>query len=84
MFAVLAKPEAARLINADLSILADLLEEARQIRKLNLRGYASRQERLHQKISSEIISRVSSKIAPESNDNFAKKGTKVNESPPWR
>jgi len=80
----LAKPEAARLINADLSILADLLEEARQIRNLNLRVYASRQERLHQKISSEIISRVSSKIASESNDKLAKKGTKVNESPPWR
>jgi len=69
----LAKPEAARLINADLSILADLLEEARQIRNINLRLYSGRQERLHQKISSEIISRLSSKIAPESNDNLVKK-----------
>ena len=56
---VLAKLEAARKsgrpINTELNILAYLLEEARQTRKLNQRVFSTRQERLHHKITSEII-----------------------------
>ena len=59
IIAVLAKLEAARKsgrsINADLIVLAYFLEEARQIRKSNQRLFATRQERLHQKIASQII-----------------------------
>ena len=56
---VLAKLEAARksgrFINTELNILAYFLEEARQTRKLNQRVFPTRQERLHRKITSEII-----------------------------
>jgi hypothetical protein len=55
----LAKLEAARKsgrsINTDLNILAYFLEEALQVRKLNQRVFSTRQEQLHQKITSEII-----------------------------
>jgi acyl-CoA dehydrogenase family protein 9 len=57
---VLARLEAARksgrFINADLSVLAYFLEEARQTRKLNQRVFSTRQERLHRKITSAIVS----------------------------
>jgi acyl-CoA dehydrogenase family member 9 len=59
IIAVLAKLEAARKsgrpINAELNILAYFLEEARHTRKLNQRVFSTRQERLHRKISSEIV-----------------------------
>ena len=59
---VLAKLEAARKsgrpINTELNILAYLLEEARQTRKLNQRVFSTRQERLHRKITSAIVSRM--------------------------
>jgi acyl-CoA dehydrogenase family protein 9 len=62
IIAVLAKLEAARKsgrsINADLNVLAYFLEEARQIRKLNQRVFATRQERLHRKITSTIVSGI--------------------------
>jgi len=57
---VLAKIEAARKsgrpINTELNILAYFLEEARQTRKLNQRVFSTRQERLHRKITAEIVS----------------------------
>jgi acyl-CoA dehydrogenase family protein 9 len=57
---VLAKLEVARKsgrpINTELNILAYFLEEARQARKLNQRVFSTRQERLHRKITSEIVS----------------------------
>jgi len=60
IIAVLARIEATRKsgrsIDADLNLLAYFLEEARQVRKRNQRVFPTRQERLHQKISSEIIS----------------------------
>jgi acyl-CoA dehydrogenase family protein 9 len=56
---VLAKIEAVRKsgrpINAELNILAYFLEEARHTRKLNQRVFSTRQERLHRKITSEIV-----------------------------
>jgi acyl-CoA dehydrogenase family protein 9 len=62
IIAVLAKLEAARKsgrsINAELNILAYYLEEARQTRKLNQRVFPTRQERLHRKITSAIVSRI--------------------------
>ena len=61
IIAVLAKVEAARksghAIAADLDILAYFLEEARQSRKLNRRLFSTRREKLHHKITSEIVSR---------------------------
>jgi len=60
IIAVLAKLEAARKsgrpIDTELNILAYFLEEARQTRKLNQRVFSTRQERLHRKITSEIVS----------------------------
>lgn len=60
--AVLAKLEAARKsgrsIDADLNLLAYFLEEARQVRKLNRHVFSTRQEKLHQKITSAIISGI--------------------------
>ena len=47
--------KSGRSINADLNILAYFLEEARRFRKLNQRVFATRQERLHQKITSASI-----------------------------
>jgi len=59
IIAVLAKLEAVRKsgrpINAELNILAYFLEEARHTRKLNQRVFSTRQERLHRKITSEIV-----------------------------
>ena len=60
IIAVLAKIEAARTsgrsIAADLDILAYFLEEARRVGKLNRRLFPTRQEQLHHKITSEIVS----------------------------
>ena len=60
---MLAKLEAARKsgrsINAELNILAYYLEEARQTRRLNQRVLSTRQERLHSKITSAIVSGIS-------------------------
>jgi acyl-CoA dehydrogenase family protein 9 len=72
IIAVLAKLEAARKsgrsINADLNVLAYFLEEARQIRKLNQRVFSTRQERLHQKITSTIVSGIrGSDVSQEAN-----------------
>ena len=72
IIAVLAKLEAARKsgrsINADLNVLAYFLEEARQIRKLNQRVFSTRQERLHRKITSTIVSGIrGSGVSQEAN-----------------
>ena len=60
LIAMLAKVESARKsgrnISADLDVLAYFLEEARQARKLNRRLFSVRQEKLHHRIASEIIS----------------------------
>jgi acyl-CoA dehydrogenase family protein 9 len=66
---VLAKLEAARKsgrpINNGLNILAYFLEEARQTRKLNQRVFPTRQERLHRKIASQIVSAMDSSVSAE-------------------
>jgi acyl-CoA dehydrogenase family protein 9 len=68
---VLAKLEAVRKsghpIDTELNILAYFLEEARQTRKLNQRVFSTRQERLHQKITSEIVSAFDSSVSSEAN-----------------
>jgi len=60
IIAVLAKLEAARksgrCINAELNILAYFLEEARQMRQQNQSLFSTHQERLHHKITAEILS----------------------------
>jgi acyl-CoA dehydrogenase family protein 9 len=67
--AVLAKLEAARKsgrsTESDLNILAYFLEEARQIKKHNLHVFPTRHEKLHKKITSEIISGLDSTLSPE-------------------
>ncbi|MGD8990503.1 MAG: acyl-CoA dehydrogenase family protein [Desulfobacterales bacterium] len=59
IIAMLAKIDSVRKsgrdISGDLDVLAYFLEEARQARKLNRRLFSIRQERLHQKIASEIV-----------------------------
>jgi acyl-CoA dehydrogenase family protein 9 len=68
---VLAKLAAARKsgrpIDTGLNILAYFLEEARQTRKLNQRVFPTRQERLHRKITSEIVSAMDSDVSREAN-----------------
>jgi acyl-CoA dehydrogenase family protein 9 len=60
IIAMLAKVESARKsgrdVSADLDVLAYFLEESRQARKLNGRLFSARQEQLHHKIVSEIVS----------------------------
>jgi acyl-CoA dehydrogenase family protein 9 len=67
--AVLAKLEAARKsgrsTESDLNILAYFLEEARQIKKHNRHVFPTRHEKLHKKITSEIISGLDSTLSPE-------------------
>jgi acyl-CoA dehydrogenase family protein 9 len=67
--AVLAKLEAARKsgrsTESDLNILAYFLEEARHIKKHNLHVFPTRHEKLHKKITSEIISGLDSTLSPE-------------------
>jgi acyl-CoA dehydrogenase family protein 9 len=67
VIAVLARLEAARKsgrsIDADLNLLAYFLEEARQVRKLNQGIFSTRQERLHRKITSEIVGGLGSNDA---------------------
>jgi hypothetical protein len=57
---MLAKVEAARKsgrnISTDLDVLAYFLEEARRAHKLNRRLFPVRQEQLHHRIASEIVS----------------------------
>jgi acyl-CoA dehydrogenase family protein 9 len=69
VIAVLAKLEAARKsgrsTESDLNILAYFLEEARQVKKHNLHVFPTRQERLHKKITSEIVSGADSNLSPE-------------------
>ena len=69
IIAVLARLEAARKsgrsIKFELNVLAYFLEEARQTRKLNQRVFSTRQDRLHQKITSEIITERESAVAAE-------------------
>lgn len=71
VIAVLAKLEAARKsgrsTESDLNILAYFLEEARQVKKHNLHVFPTRQERLHKKITSEIVSGADSNLSPETN-----------------
>jgi acyl-CoA dehydrogenase family protein 9 len=66
---VLARLEAAqrsgRSIKSGLGFLAYFLEEARQVQKLNRHVFATRQEKLHHKIISEILSAGGSKNSPE-------------------
>ena len=82
IIAVLARLEAARKsgrpIDADLNLLAYFLEDARQVRKLNQRVFSSRQEKLHRKILSGIISVLGSKESRETSSKLAKKVTRVN------
>ena len=65
----LARLEAARRsgrsIKSGLGFLAYFLEEARQVQKLNRHVFATRQEKLHHKIISEILSAGGSKNSPE-------------------
>jgi hypothetical protein len=69
IIAVLAKLEAAqksgRLIESDLNILTYFLEEARQIRKHNLHIFPTHKERIHKKITSEIVSGLDSTLSAE-------------------
>jgi acyl-CoA dehydrogenase family protein 9 len=69
VIAVLAKLEAARKsgrsTESDLNILAYFLEEARQVKKHNLHIFPTRQERLHEKISSEIVTGEASDLSRE-------------------
>ena len=69
IIAVLARLEAARKsgrsIKFELNVLAYFLEEARQTRKLNQRVFSTRQERLHRKITSEIVTELESGVAAE-------------------
>jgi acyl-CoA dehydrogenase family protein 9 len=66
---VLARLEAAqrsgRSIKSGLGFLAYFLEEARQVQKLNRHVFATRQEKLHHKIISEILGAGGSKNSPE-------------------
>ena len=74
--AVLAKLEAARKsgrsTESDLNILAYFLEEARQIKKHNLHVFPTRHEKLHKKITSEIISGLDSTLSPEARKKVPK------------
>jgi acyl-CoA dehydrogenase family protein 9 len=67
VIAVLAKLEAARKsgrsTESDLNILAYFLEEARQVKKHNFRIFPTRQERLHKKITSEIVAGMASELS---------------------
>ena len=69
IMAVLARLEAARksgrAIKFELNVLAYFLEEARQTRKLNQRVFSTRQERLHRKITSEIVTELEPGVAAE-------------------
>jgi acyl-CoA dehydrogenase family protein 9 len=69
IIAVLARLEAARKsgrsIKFELNVLAYFLEEARRTRKLNQRVFSTRQERLHRKITSEIVTELESGVAAE-------------------
>ncbi len=69
VIAILAKLEAARKsgrsTESDLNILAYFLEEARQVKKHNLHIFPTRQERLHKKISSEIVTGEASSLSQE-------------------
>jgi acyl-CoA dehydrogenase family protein 9 len=69
IIAVLAKLEAAqktgRSMESDLNILTYFLEEARQIRRHNLHVLPTHKERIHKKITSEIVSGVDSTLSPE-------------------
>jgi acyl-CoA dehydrogenase family protein 9 len=71
IIAVLAKLEAARKsgrsINAELNVLAYFLEEARQMRQQNQNVFSTRQERLHKKITAEILSELESGVSAEVN-----------------
>ena len=71
VIAVLASLEAAqrsgRSIKSGLGALAYFLEEARQVRKLNRRVFATRQEKLHRKIISEIVASGGLKVPREVN-----------------
>jgi len=69
VIAVLAKLEAARKsgrsTESDLNILKYFLEEARQVKKHNLSILPTRQERLHKKITSEIVAPAASDLSRE-------------------
>jgi acyl-CoA dehydrogenase family protein 9 len=67
VIAVLARLEAARKsgrsTESDLNILGYFLEEARRAKKHNLHIFPTRQEKLHKKISSEIVAGAASDVA---------------------
>jgi acyl-CoA dehydrogenase family protein 9 len=69
IIAILAKLEAARKSGRstenDLNILRYFLEEARQVKKNNRHIFPSRQERLHKKISSDILAGAGSDLSQE-------------------
>ncbi len=71
IIAVLAKLEAARKsgrsINSELVILAYFLEEARQVRHQSQNVFSMHQERLHHKITSEILGELESGFSAEAN-----------------
>ncbi len=71
IIAVLANLETARKSGRptenDRSILAYFLEEARQVRKHNLHIFPSHLEKLHKKITSDIIAGVASSLSQDAN-----------------
>jgi acyl-CoA dehydrogenase family protein 9 len=79
IIAVLAKLEAARKsgrsTESDLNILAYFLEEARQVKKHNLHIFPTPQDRLHKKITSEIVAGMASDLSQKAG---LKKVPKVN------
>jgi acyl-CoA dehydrogenase family protein 9 len=72
LIAILAKLEAARKsgrsTESDLNILAYFLEEARQVKKHNRHLWPTRQEKLHKKITSEIVADAASDLSPEADE----------------
>ena len=71
VIAVLAQLAAARnssrSTDDEQNILDYFLEEARQVKKHNLHIFPTRREKLHKKITSEIVDGVASNLSPEAN-----------------
>lgn len=71
IIAILAKFKAARksghLLENDRSILAYFLEEARQVKKHNLHIFPGPLEKLHKKITSDMVAGVPSNLSQEAN-----------------
>jgi acyl-CoA dehydrogenase family protein 9 len=75
IIAVLANFEAARKSGRstenDRNILAYFLEEARQVKKHNLHIFPTRLEKLHKKITSDIIAGAASSLSQDANQKMA-------------